>query len=372
MVRFFGLLCCLFLAAGAAVAAPTWGYGYDSLLTELALWRSQPDARVDSFGASVQGRGLWMVTITDSSDSLADVPGRTGPKRRVMVHARTHPWEVQAFYVAREMIRCLLDTTAVARSLRRDFIFHVVPQYNPDGVELGTERTNANGVDLESNWSAVAPQAEVIALKGLFQSLMAGSNPVAVALNLHSDQYNGKRFFVFHVEAGTSWIYTEEEKRFIAAVRSHFASGIEDWDFLTSWASGPATRYPEGFWWTNHREKVMALTYEDDNSPTAGMYDSSGRALVYGVARFLRDEPIRVQERSPRPERLTLVRGGVKVSFDGQSRWTVIDLAGRRISSGTTSAGETLLSWNELRGGGMRILVVHFPDRTMQLRLPGL
>ena len=32
--------------------------------------------------------------------------------------------------------------------------------YNPDGVELGLARENANGVDLEREWSKPDPQPE--------------------------------------------------------------------------------------------------------------------------------------------------------------------------------------------------------------------
>lgn len=317
--------------------------------------------RVDSFGASAQGRGLWMVTISDRSDSLAAVEGRLGPKRRVVAHARTHPWEVQAFHVARGMIRFLLDSTAEARSLRRDYVFHVIPQYNPDGVALERERTNANGVDLESDWDASSPQPEVAALRRLFQGFMAGPIPVEVALNLHSDQYNGKRFFVYHVEAGTSWIYTEEEKRFIAAVRARAPGAIQDWGFLTSWASGTATRYPEGWWWSNHRDSVLALTYEDDNSATGCCFDSTGRALVLGATDFLRGGSDAVPARVAGRSRLVVTGGGVMVRSGVAVDWSVVDPSGRVLNRGSMGSGGGVLSWNVL-GDGMRVLVVRFPD----------
>lgn len=369
--RPLALLLALVSSVFGADAADGWGYGYDSLRADLERWKGHPDVRIDSFGASVQGRGLWMVSVTDGTDSAGGVEGREGSKRRIVVHARTHPSEVQAFHVAREMIAFLLDTTAVSRALRRDFQFHFVPQANPDGVELGLERTNANGVDLESNWSAVSPQPEVVALRRLFQSLMAGTNPVEVALNLHSDRYNGKRFFVFHLEAGTSWIYTEEQKRFIGTVQGHFPSGIQNWDFLTSWATGTATRYPEGFWWTSHREAVLALTYEDDNSPTAGKFDSSARALVLGATDFLEAKDLAVQPDRARTRRLWIEGRGVRIRMEGRIEWRVVDLSGRSLGSGVLE-GEGFLPWESLPRSGVRVLSVRGSGRWERLVLPTL
>jgi hypothetical protein len=356
------------------LAATDWGYGNDSLQADLARWRAHPEVRIDSIGASVQGRPLWMVSITDSSDSLGSVQGRLGRKRRVVVHARTHPSEVQATWVAREMIRVLLESGETSRLLRRDFVFHILPQYNPDGVALGNERTNANGVDLESNWDKAFPEPEVAALRGLFRQFMAGPIPVEVALNLHSDQYNGKRFFFYHEEGGTSWIYTELEKNFIAGVQSHFQGGIEDWNFITSWANATGVRYPEGYWWTNHRESVMALTYEDNNRVGATGFDTTGRALVLGVGEYLRTHPLSVTPGSNRRTGLAATRHGVQIAPSaGAGSWEVLDLQGRRLGGGAMAAAGGLLPWSELFPGSVRILVFSAPGRgPAVLLLPAL
>src|SRR5690606_16394947 len=126
----------LLRAEAADDSSDGWGYGYDSLLNDLERWRESPYATVDSIGASVQDRAIWMVTITDGESES----GTPAPKRRVFMHARTHPAEVQANHIANETIRFLLDSGSASRELRRDFIFNIVPMYNPDGVELGRPR----------------------------------------------------------------------------------------------------------------------------------------------------------------------------------------------------------------------------------------
>lgn len=250
------------LAKQARVLAPAdtlpqWGYGYAKLREDLDAWARHPLVKVDSIGSTVQGRAIWSLTITEGADSLGR-PGDAGwRKRRVFVHARTHPAEVQSHYVAVEMIKFLLDSTALAREIRKEFIFNIVPMYNPDGVEMMHPRENANKIDIESNWNKPTLEVEVRSLKRHFETLMAGPIPVEVALNLHSDQFLCTRFFFFHQAGGTSPAFVDMEKDFIGKVQGHFPGGIKDWSFQTSWPIATGTQYPEGFWWMNHREKVM-------------------------------------------------------------------------------------------------------------------
>jgi hypothetical protein len=277
-------------AQSPADSTNAWGYDYDSLLVNLAQWRQNPLAKVDSIGASVQNRALWRITV---GDTTANSP-------RVFVHARTHPAEVQAFYVIREMLNFLLDTTAEAATLRATHIFHFVPMYNPDGVELGYARQNANRIDIESNWNNVSPQPEVVALRAHFQALMASPRKVRVALNLHSDQFNCSRFFFFHEASGTSPTFAELEENYITGVRSYFLEGIQPWNYITSWSTFQS-QYPESFWWLAHGPAVMALTYEDTNCPGAGDFYRTGRAIVLGSRDYIRDNPVvALAHRAPR------------------------------------------------------------------------
>ncbi len=354
-------------ASGAADAVVTpdstngWGYGYDSLLRDLDVWRGNPFVRVDSIGASVKGRAIWMVSVTDSADSLGD-PGEPGSrKRRVFMHARTHPAEVQAQYVANESIRFLLDSGEASRKLRSKFIWNFIPMYNPDGVEEGHDRFNSHIVDLEANWDKGVLEPEVTALKSTFEAMMKGPIPVDVALNMHSDQYNFARFFFFHYAAGTSAAYEDLQRKFIGGVQSHFPDGIKDWDFMRSWGNGTQARYPEGFWWLQHREKVLALTYEDTNGPNAGKYDSTGRALALGSVDYIRDRIMAAVRRwaASGETRMLLLREGVRVPLaSATTRWELSDMRGRKLAEGGFNAGETLLAWSRLPAGPGRILSV--------------
>lgn len=256
-----------------------WGYGYDDLLDDIADWELSDYIQVQSIGQSTLGREIYELSISNFD------PAKT-LKRRIYIHARTHPGEIQSFRVTEEIINYLSADTGIGNYLRDQCIFHIVPMYNPDGVELEYPRENANGIDIESNWSAATPEIEVQNLRSRFEELMLEDNPVEVALNMHS-AYECNRFFWIHHANGTSSLYYEYEEDFVESVRSHFSEGIMPFDSHVSWSGGNPGTYPESWWFTNHEEAVMALTYEDMNCASASLYDQTAYALLFGISDYL-------------------------------------------------------------------------------------
>jgi hypothetical protein len=267
---------------GQHISPEYMGYSYDSLLIDLELWRMSEFVKIDSIGLSVQGRPLWQLTI--SSD-----PNNVAGKRTVHIHARTHPQETEGFYVTEEMIKILLSESEFSQTARANCVFYVIPMYNPDGVEMGLPRRNANNIDLEANWNTFPHQPEVAALKARFTQLMTSPNPIEVMLNMHSSSLC-TRYFVYHHENGTSPAYAVLQQNFINGVRSFYPNAIEPYSYFVSWTSGTALQYPESWCWINHGENIMALTYEDKYKPscsTSGNYDSTANAILRGVLDYM-------------------------------------------------------------------------------------
>ncbi len=265
---------------GQYISPEYMGYSYDSLLIDLELWRTSKYVKIDSIGLSVQGRPLWQLTI--SSD-----PNNVAGKRTVHIHARTHPQETEGFYVTEQIINILLSETELAQTAKANCVFYIIPMYNPDGVELGLPRRNANNIDLESNWNTFPHQPEVAALKARFIELMASPNPIEVMLNMHSDS-DCKRFFVYHHENGTTPAYALLEQQFIYAVRAYYTNGIEPFNYAVSWTSGTSLQYPESWCWLNHGENIMALTYEDMyQCSLTGNFDLTANAILRGVLDYM-------------------------------------------------------------------------------------
>jgi hypothetical protein len=263
-------------AAYRIAATMNWGYGYDTLRSDLARWGLNPYVRVDSVGATVLNRAIYRMTIQDSATAMT-------PRKRVWIHARTHPNEVQGTWVTNQIITQLLSDTPFARRLRSECVFNIIPMINPDGVELQHPRENAHNIDIESNWTAVPGEPEVQTLRRMFVQLMGTVNPIRIALNMHS-AYGTSRYFVYHTPTGTSPAYAVVEQRFINGVRSYFPGGIEPYTYFVSWTTAPATQYPESWFWQNCGENVLALTYEDMNDVAARAFDSTANAILHGIA----------------------------------------------------------------------------------------
>lgn len=327
-----------------------WGYNTDSLNLDIARWAPYPWVQVDSIGHSVQARPIYMLTITNSETPATKRTSQPYAKPRIFIHARTHPWEVQSSWVVNKIIEFIIDTTQTSRQLRDTFIFNIVPMYNPDGVELGCRRLNADNVDLEADWESQVPAPERHALQSAFESAMAGSSPIQVALNLHSSINLCSRFFYFHHQAGTSPAFAESEKLFISKARSHFPGGIMDWDFIISWQNSPGYQYPEGWFWQNYGESVMALTYEDANCPDASGFDSTARALVLGSRDFILSKLLPVNGTAPSSQKLRPIHNGwLLPHYLKSSFWQLLTPSGTIVSRGQTKQG--IISPQPMPGG---------------------
>lgn len=327
-----------------------YGYSYDSLLADIAQWVESPRVTVRSIGQSVEGRMIWQLSIT----SPAGLPA-TRPV--IAIHARTHPNEPQSSHVVNAMIDHLLSNDPAMAKLLENSVFNIVPMVNPDGVESELGRTNANGVDLEREWDKPLPQIEAANLKARYAGIMSSPTPIRVMLNLHS-AYLCKRYFVYHVPEATSELFASEQQRFINGVRRYFATGIEPWEYYQSWQGGAPTHFPESWFWFNFRESVMALTYEDMHCAANGAYDTTGYAILRGIADYLEIDVSPVSEERAVVAR-SVLRGVVPNPFSSTAtiRYSlpsaahvtlrVFDALGREVAVLADEAQDP--GWHEIR-----------------------
>jgi hypothetical protein len=259
-----------------------WGYSYDSTIVYLENLEQSPYVKIDSIGASVQERAIWMVTVSEPTQHFETV-------YRVAIHARTHPNEVQSQWLTQKIIDILISDSQLAKILRNRVIFNIIPMYNPDGVELGYSRQNANGIDLERNWFVDNHEPEVFALKNKYYELMNSYTPIDIMLNMHGDGGANKAYFYYHHENGTSLKYSEDEKHFIDLIQQYFPDGISDWDRSITWRDGNPMLFPESWFWVNYEESVLAITFEEILIPNRfdSLYTKTASALLNGIADYL-------------------------------------------------------------------------------------
>ena len=112
----------------------------------IARIAARPGVRADVLGLSLDGRAIDRLVVGDGA-------------KTVWLYARQHPGESMAEWWMEGALERLTDPhDPVARTLRQQATFHIVPNMNPDGSFRGHLRTNAAGVNLNREWQA--PSAE--------------------------------------------------------------------------------------------------------------------------------------------------------------------------------------------------------------------
>ncbi|MDT0575780.1 M14-type cytosolic carboxypeptidase [Croceicoccus sp. F390] len=126
-----------------------------------------------TLGLSLDGQAIDCLDIGD------------GP-RQVWLYARQHPGESMAEWWMEGALDMLTDPAdPIARSLRRQASFHIVPNLNPDGTQRGHLRTNAIGTNLNREWHEPSAERspEVLAIRSAMDA-----TGVDFAMDVHGDE----------------------------------------------------------------------------------------------------------------------------------------------------------------------------------------
>jgi murein tripeptide amidase MpaA len=126
-----------------------------------------------SLGKSLDGQDIDHLTIGE------------GPLN-VWLYARQHPGESMAEWWMEGALEKLTDEDdPIARVLRRECTFHVVPNMNPDGSRRGHLRTNAAGINLNREWHAPSAKKspEVLCVRNAMDA-----TGVDFAMDVHGDE----------------------------------------------------------------------------------------------------------------------------------------------------------------------------------------
>ncbi len=142
---------------------------HDLISTVAAL----PGVEYMSLGKSLDGQDIDCLTIGEGDLT-------------VWLYARQHPGETMAEWWMEGALEKLTDPDdPVARVLRRECLFHIVPNMNPDGSRRGHLRTNAAGTNLNREWHAPSADKspEVLCVRGRMDE-----TGVDFAMDIHGDE----------------------------------------------------------------------------------------------------------------------------------------------------------------------------------------
>lgn len=255
----------------SVLVAMFYPYTLTDLENFIAKHQGHPAMTVQTPGYSRQGRPVYLIKITGDNP----VSG----KKRIVMHARTHPAETPPSFVLEGMIDYLLSGSADANELLQNFEFYIFPMQNVDGVVVGNYRTTPLSENLEMMWAfnpgnplqLINAPPEVTAIHNTVVNLMNdGGPPVTMALNLHAS--NGEKdlrtFFYPHFGPASFGYSAEEESlwnkqlHLIDKVGLYYGFDKLEPVPAEGGSSFVPKTYPESWWWANYRDNVVAITME--------------------------------------------------------------------------------------------------------------
>lgn len=137
-----------------------------------------PSLEIDTIGRSVMGKPLLVVNSNKKR------------KRAVVLIARQHPPEIPGgTFSFRAFLETLLQSSSAATKFMEEYNIISFPMPNPDGVDMGYWRHNANGVDLNRDWTAFT-QPETQAIKNYLEVQVKEGVEIKFAIDFHTS-YSG-------------------------------------------------------------------------------------------------------------------------------------------------------------------------------------
>lgn len=128
-------------------AAHCYPYTYSDC-SELLVRLCQPEKkdriRKTIVCKTIAGNDCEMAIITNFSSR----PEEIAIRRAIVITSRVHPGESNASFIVDGILEFLVSEDEVAKYLRNNFVFKIIPMLNPDGVIVGNYRCSLSGLDL--------------------------------------------------------------------------------------------------------------------------------------------------------------------------------------------------------------------------------
>ncbi len=183
-----------------------------------------PGVTYESLGQTLDGQEMDCLHIGE------------GPLQ-VWLYARQHPGESMAEWWMEGALGRLTDPSdPIARVLRQEATFHVVPNMNPDGSRRGHLRTNAVGVNLNREWHEPSAERspEVLCVRNRMDQ-----SGVDFAMDVHGDEAI-PYVFLAGFEGIPNW--TEQQGALYARYREILARRSPDFQIEHGYAvAGPGS-----------------------------------------------------------------------------------------------------------------------------------
>ena len=207
----------------------------------------------NELGQSTQGRPVYK--LESKGDS----------KEWIVILGRLHPPEVTGALALFPFAERLLSASELAKKFRKNYNLLIIPNVNPDGVDMGNWRHNANGLDLNRDWINFS-QKETKQIHNYLQKLVEEGNKIKFAIDFHST--HDDVFYTMPVDYGV------EEKYFVKHWLDSLDQLMPDFTVVTKPGNTPNNGVSKQYFSDNY--KIHAITYE--------MGDNTDRHKINNIA----------------------------------------------------------------------------------------
>lgn len=231
---------------------------------------NKPYVTVRSAGKSKLNKNLPVLDI---------YKGKKEQKPIVVLLTRQHPPEVTGFFAYQEFLEVILAENNLTNEFLNKYRVLAFPIVNPDGVDFGHWRHNANGVDTNRDWSEYRqPEIRQI-VKFITKELKKNNSKIVLGLDFHST-YNDV-FYTNKIREGTTL------PNFIADWFAALEQNIPD--YKVNEAAGNSTK-PVSKGWFLYGHNAVGITYE--------IGDATPRERIKEIGKVTAEEMMKILNKS--------------------------------------------------------------------------
>ncbi len=185
--------------------------------------------------------------------SLLRIKNETS-KHAIVLLGRQHPTEVPGGTISlKAFVRTILSQSSLAKDFRDKFEIIVMPLLNPDGVDAGNWRYNANGKDLNRDWISFS-QPETKAVRDWMRTRTSNieENKFCFGIDFHTS-YSGP--YLLTLDTIPHQIKPK--------ITSEWIRGIQDLTTDTLDIRPRSQSLPYSYNWMINEVGIEAVTYEE-------------------------------------------------------------------------------------------------------------
>ncbi|WP_025663165.1 M14 family metallopeptidase [Aquimarina megaterium] len=231
--------------------------------------------QLKSVGLSVLGRNIPVLDIYNGDPQNRDI---------IVLLTRQHPPEVTGYFAFQHFLETIVKKSSVTEAFLDKYRVLAFPIVNPDGVDLGHWRHNANGVDTNRDWSKYRqPEVKQI-VQYINEVARLHKSKIVLGLDFHSTYED-----VF---------YTNAERE-----NTHLPHFIEDWfttleDEIPGYTVNEASnnsKKPVSKGWFLYGHQATGITYEIGDETPKERIKQIGIISANAMMKLLLNKNIKVE-----------------------------------------------------------------------------